>query len=134
VKTAPAPCGTPPYTSGFRIAFIGTTLLIAYLAFAQVEETPIHTLNDKFGHGLAFLTLAFLLDFATPRKNWGWIKFLPLLTYGLLIEWVQYYLPYREFSLWDLAADALGLLVYPLSLPMIKRIPGLALRWNSVTY
>jgi VanZ family protein len=123
-----------PYTRAFRIAFISAVLLIGYLAFGKVEETPIATINDKFGHCAAFLALAFLLDFASPRQSWGLAKLIPLLAYGLLIELVQYFLPYREFSLWDLAADTLGLILYPLSLPLIKRIPGLALRWNGVTY
>jgi VanZ family protein len=35
-----------------------------------------------------------------------------LLGYGLLIELIQRELPYREFSLFDLAADALGILLY----------------------
>ena len=52
---------------------------------------------------------------------------------GLLIELVQYFLPHRQFSLWDLAADMLGLLIYPLGFPLLKRIPGLALRWISGT-
>jgi VanZ family protein len=35
-----------------------------------------------------------------------------LLGYGLAIEIIQYILPYRSFSLLDLAADAFGLLAY----------------------
>lgn len=110
-----------------------TLLLVGYLSFAHLEETPVADINDKFGHTTAFLCLAFLLDFARPRRVWGAEKLLPLLAYGLFIELVQYFLPYRTFSLWDLAADGLGLMLYPLALPLLKRIPGLALRWNSVT-
>jgi VanZ family protein len=122
-----------PYTGSFRIAFVCATLLVAYLAFGHLEQTPIASLNDKLNHVAAFLCLAFLLDFATPRQMWGWRKLLPLFAYGLMIELVQYFLPYREFSLWDLAADTLSLIVYPLTLPLLKRTPGLALRWNSAT-
>ena len=110
-----------------------TLLLVGYLSFAHLEETPVADINDKFGHTAAFLCLAFLLDFAYPRRVWGAEKLLPLLAYGLFIELVQYFIPYRTFSLWDLAADGLGLMLYPLALPLLKRIPGLALRWNSVT-
>ncbi len=122
-----------PYTTYFRIAFTGTALLVAYLAFVQLQGTPIERINDKLGHLAAFLTLAFLLDFASPRQAWGWRKLLPLFIYGLLIELVQYFLPHRQFSLWDLTADMLGLLIYPLGFPLLKRIPGLALRWISGT-
>jgi VanZ family protein len=62
-----------------------------------------------------------------------WRKALPLFAYGLVIEIVQYHLPYREFSLWDLAADGLGLLIYPISYPLLKRLPILAPRWNGAT-
>lgn len=110
-----------------------TVLLVTYLAFGHIEETPVARVNDKLGHSTAFLSLAFLLDFASPRADWGVRKLLPLLAYGLFIEVVQYFLPYRTASLLDLAADGLGLLLYSPTLPLLKRIPGLALRWNSVT-
>lgn len=119
------------YTDIFRVAFAFTVLLISYLAFGHLEETPVASFNDKLEHIIAFVALAFLLDFAWPRQAWGWPKLLPLLAYGLIIELVQYFLPHREFSLWDLAADALGLIFYPLTLPLLKQTPGLALRWNS---
>jgi VanZ family protein len=122
-----------PYTGYFRAAFAATALIIAYLAFAPLEATPVERIDDKLGHFSAFLTLGFLLDFASPKQAWGWRKLLPLLLYGLLIEQVQYFLPYRQFSLWDLTADTLGLAVYPLAYPLLKRTPGLALRWINGT-
>jgi len=121
------------HTRLFRIAFVATVVLVGYLSFAHVEETPVAGINDKLGHAAAFLCLGFLLDFAWPRRPWGARKLLPLLGYGLIIELVQYFLPYRSFSLWDLAADGLGLGLYPLLLPLLRYIPGLALRRNSVT-
>lgn len=125
--------GDTPYNRLFQAAFLMTLLLIGYLSFGHVEETPVADINDKVGHAAAFLCLGFLFDFASPRKHWGLGKLLPLLAYGLLIEVVQYFLPYRTFSLWDLAADGLGLMLYPLAFPLLKRTPGLAPRWNSVT-
>jgi VanZ family protein len=122
------------FTRAFRISFILVILLISYLAVIQIEDTAFDILsfaNDKLQHAAAFLFLAFLLDFAWPRQAWGPPKWLSLLAYGLLIEIVQYFIPYREFSLWDLAADALGLAIYPLSVPLLKRAPGLALRWYT---
>jgi VanZ family protein len=106
---------------------------VSYLSFGHLEETPLASINDKVGHTAAFLCLSFLLDFAWPRYSWGLGKLMPLLGYGLLIELIQYFLPYRSFSLLDLAADGAGLLFYPLSFPLLKRLPGLALRWNNAT-
>jgi VanZ family protein len=124
------------YTGLFRLGFFSALLLISYLSFSQIEGSSFHILsffNDKLEHAAAFFTLAFLLDFAWPRQAWDQTKWLPLLGYGLLIEIVQHFIPFREFSLWDLTADALGLMLYASSLPLIKRTPGLAPRWNSVT-
>lgn len=123
-------------TGLFRVGFVASILLISYLSFSQIEDSPftlLTFLNDKLQHAGAFFVLAFLLDFAWPRQPWQWTKWLPLLGYGLFIEIVQYFIPFREFSLWDLAADGLGLLLYGYALPLIKRTPGLAPRWNSVT-
>ena len=58
---------------------------------------------------LAFAFLGLLSCAAMPeRARWRWV--LPvLLGYGLLIECVQWWLPWREFSVLDLAADLVGL-------------------------
>ncbi len=124
------------YTTSFRLSFFSALLVISYLSVSQIEGSALDALsllNDKIEHAAAFFALAFLLDFAWPRQAWSPAKWLPLLGYGLLIEVVQYFIPFREFSLWDLAADGLGLLLYTASLPLIMRTPGLAPRWNSVT-
>ena len=41
------------------------------------------------------------------RQRW-----VSLLAFGLFIEVVQYFLPYRQFSLLDLAADGIGIWLY----------------------
>ncbi len=124
------------YTGLFRGGFFSALLLVSYLSVSQFEGSPLDALafiNDKLEHTAAFFTLAFLLDFAWPCQPWNKSKWLTLLSYGLLIEIVQYFIPFREFSLWDLAADAVGLALYTLCLPLFKHTPGLAPRWNSVT-
>ena len=124
------------YTGLFRLGLFSALLLVSYLSFSQIDNSPFDALtllNDKLEHAAAFFGLAFLLDFAWPRQTWDWAKWLPLLGYGLFIEVVQYFIPFREFSLWDLTADAAGLLLYGFTLPLLKRTPGLAPRWNSVT-
>ena len=124
------------YTGVFRLGFFSALLLVSILSFGQIEDSPLDVLsllNDKIEHAAAFFVLAFLLDFAWPRQAWGRAKWLPLLGYGLLIEVVQHFIPYRVFSLWDLAADVVGLMLYAACLPWLQRAPGLAPRWNSVT-
>ena len=98
----------------FRTLLVTSLLVISYLAFVPKEYPPALSVSDKLNHVAAFLALAFLTDFSFPkirnilRKTW------PLLVYGVGIEIVQIFLPFRHFSLLDVLADAAGLLVYSL--------------------
>ncbi|MEW8505589.1 MAG: VanZ family protein [Candidatus Thiodiazotropha sp.] len=109
----------------FRLLLILALTIISYLAFTPQEFQVAATINDKIAHLLAFVTLAFLLDFSWPQSPWSLYKAIPLSGYGLLIEAVQSQLPNRVFSLWDFGADILGLLLYPLLLPLLLRNPYL---------
>ncbi len=96
-------------------------MVITYLAFTPLEIPGVSSLNDKVSHLAAFLCLACLTDFSWPDSGWTQTKFFALLGYGLFIEAVQSFLPYRFFSLLDLVADGFGLLVYALILPWLMR-------------
>ncbi|MET0050882.1 MAG: VanZ family protein [Candidatus Thiodiazotropha sp.] len=105
----------------YRLLLLCALLVISYLAFTPIQIPVAASLNDKVSHIAAFLCLAQLSDFAWPERSWYLNKFLPLLLYGLFIECVQSFLPYREFSLWDLLADAFGLMLYAWVLPYLLR-------------
>lgn len=84
---------------------------IFYLATTSVDHKVQSTFNDKFNHLIAFGVLSFLCHIAFQTHSsikWAIVLF----GYGLLIEWVQYFLPHREFSLLDLATDLLGIVLY----------------------
>jgi len=114
----------------FRLALVAALVVVTHLATTQMNYPVVENMNDKVDHILAFYVLGFLADFSFPGKRFGLSKVLPILGYGLLIEVIQYFLPYRSFSLYDLAADAAGLAVYWLSLPALKHVPLLRRRWN----
>jgi VanZ family protein len=114
----------------FRLALTVALIVVMHLATTQMNYPVVENMNDKVNHILAFYVLGFLADFSFPRKKLGFSKVLPLLGFGLFIEVIQYFLPYRSFSLYDLAADAAGLAVYWLSLPALKHLPLLRRRWN----
>ena len=59
-------------------------------------------------------------------------KILWLLGYGVMIEVVQYFLPNREASTLDVVADSVGIALYMLSIPLLKRLPGFRQRWGQV--
>jgi len=89
------------------------------------------SVNDKLGHVLAFIMLAFLMDFSFPVSSFNLSKIVPLLGYGLLIEVIQYFLPHRMFSFLDMFADGGGLVIYAMFIPMLKHVPILRLRWSE---
>ncbi len=113
----------------FRAALAGALVLISVLAVIPLQDTVVGDVNDKLSHALAFYTLALLLDFSFPGSPFNIKKILPLLAYGLAIEAAQSQIAYRMFSLLDLGADALGLMAYGLSLPLVRHLPVLRRRW-----
>jgi VanZ family protein len=95
----------------FRAGFYACAAGIAVLAFYPLDGQPV-TGSDKLNHLIAFAVLAGLADGAYPNRRRDPMRWAPLVAYGLFIEVVQAFLPYRHFSLADLAADALGVLLY----------------------
>jgi VanZ family protein len=113
----------------FRLLLTLSLLLILLLSTIELENPILTSVNDKLGHVMAFAYLAFLLDFALPDSNFNLLKITPLLGYGLIIEFVQYFLPYRTFSILDMLADGVGIMIYLLIIPLLKYVPFLKLRW-----
>lgn len=118
----------------FRLALAAALVVITYLATTQLDYPAIGNINDKVSHILAFYVLALLGDFSFPEHKFDPEKIFLLLAYGLLIEIIQYFLPYRTFSLLDLLADAIGLVLYSLSIPALRGTPLLRRRWDSKAY
>ncbi len=117
----------------FRSMFVATLVTVLVLGTLPMGHSLIFNvnINDKLGHFMAFYACALLIDFSFPYSRFGLKKALPLLGYGLLIEIIQLYLNYRYFSLYDLLADAAGLLAYGLSVPLIRHLPLLKGRWEN---
>ena len=92
-----------------RVAFVTALIAVSIGAVLDLGHSPVVRWNDKFEHIGAFALLAFLACAAYPRAQRWQRVFARVLCFGLLIECVQWWLPWREFSLLDLAADALGL-------------------------
>ena len=119
-------------TTAFRVLF-GTSLgLVAVLATVPIA-LPLPTAGfDRIEHGVAFLVLALLGDFAFPSTRYGLHKALPLFGYGVLIELVQYFLPYRFFEIADIVWDAGGLMSYWVILPVLGRAPWFGARFKGL--
>jgi len=115
----------------FRVLLCLTMIIVTFLATTALEFTVIPSAYDKINHFVAFLVLALLLDFSFPNSRFNMVKIVSLITYGISLEIVQYFLPHRMFSLFDIGADSLGLLAYASLVPSIKSLPGLKARWAN---
>jgi VanZ family protein len=105
----------------FRISLAAAVTGILILATTPLEYPVVSGINDKINHIFAFFVLSLLTDFSFPDKKFSYASFLPLLGYGLSIECIQYFLPYRMFSLFDIAGDAIGTILYMASFPLLKK-------------
>jgi VanZ family protein len=114
----------------FRAAFCASLIAITFLAVIPQDYPTVAGINDKISHILAFYVLGLLADFSFPETKLNLAKILPLFFYGVSIEWLQYYIPYREFSLFDILADAVGILAYGITLPALKYMPLFRSRWD----
>ena len=99
-----------------RLALVICATAILGLATTSYDVSGVSHSNDKINHIFAFFTLALLLDLSFPNYPALAVgKISALIIYGLLIECIQYFLPYRSFSTLDLLADTSACLLYGLS-------------------
>jgi VanZ family protein len=107
----------------FQIALFLAVISITYLAFKHKPLESNYEGGDKIHHLLAFFVLAFLLEgsFDLWARHF-WLKVTILLSYGLFIEFVQWFIPSREFSLLDILADLSGAIIYYFIAILIKFI------------
>jgi len=103
-------------------------LLVVTLCFISWQATirngisvPVAN-SDKILHFLAFYTLAFLLDFSFPKSRFGVLKIIVLIGYGILIEYVQSFPPYRSAEVVDLLTDVVGITVYAVTIFLLRRL------------
>ena len=98
------------YQPLWRTILILSALAILYLATTN-EPYPIPSApSDKLNHLQAFLQLTIVTRLAWPELSRIWIA-LGVMGFGLMIEATQAQLPYRDFSLFDLAADGAGTVI-----------------------
>jgi VanZ family protein len=94
-----------------KVLFVLSVTFASFLFLKQGGHSGVNFQHaDKVGHFLIFFSLALLLDFSF---KFSVIKSLIILSiYGVLIEVMQSFLPYREASAGDILADVLGVVIY----------------------
>ena len=91
-----------------RIVLGISIVLISILSIQEIEVESSIDLSDKFIHFSCFLYLSIIswLSRIIYKELWLYVI---VLAYGILIEIVQIYIPYRSFEFLDIFADFLGI-------------------------
>lgn len=93
----------------FRIILGISVVLISALSIQEIDTKSLISLSDKLLHLFCFLYLTIIswLSRIIYKELWLYVI---VLAYGILIEIVQIYIPYRSFEFLDIFADFLGIL------------------------
>ncbi|MFK7816119.1 MAG: VanZ family protein [Gammaproteobacteria bacterium] len=91
-------------------AFAFTVLILSAMPGSVTIRHSIEHL-DKLGHFAAFFLLSILLLFAYKLTKPFFTTALIMALFGFSIELLHLYIPRRVFSMYDFAADLLGVVV-----------------------
>lgn len=109
------------YQPLWRLCLVVSIIVVLYLATSSQPYPVPSSPSDKLNHLIAFLELTLLARLGWPKVGVTYLV-LPLLGYGIAIELIQLALPYREFSLADMGADAIGIGIGLLPWPGVQRL------------
>ncbi|MCM0613542.1 VanZ family protein [Marinobacter sediminum] len=111
----------------WRIALLISVGAIVFLATTDTPYPIPSAPSDKINHLIAFVELTLLTRLSWPEAKVWWYAPL-LLAFGFAIEGVQANLPYRDFSMTDVAADGLGIAIGLLPWPGLRDLGKADLR------
>jgi len=93
-----------------RITLAAIVLGIGYLSLSPTETIVVG--NDKISHFIAYAVLMINVGLITyPIKKHFVIGIIISLLYGGVIEVIQHYVPGRYMSVYDMFANATGVLI-----------------------
>ncbi len=107
-------------TPGFWLALVIIgTILLAYLSLIKAPMIQIGPdVRNRFVHFLAYFVYALALACwrITSRPGNSGVRifagaFIPSAVYGLILEWLQMYLPHRDSDPFDGICNVLGALI-----------------------
>jgi VanZ family protein len=101
-------------SKAYKLIFFLSIFVIFYFSVVPAFTIPniaaLSFLTDKAIHFLIFLYLS-SLGILSRFKLSNLYLLLAIFSFGLLIEIIHFYHPYRYFELADLAANSLGILL-----------------------
>ncbi len=96
-------------------------LLSLVLSLSPASDSVPMIWNDKVIHSMSYFALMMTLDFSWRSGKQMITKSMLVLFYSGLIEYGQSFVPGREMSLADLMANAMGVLIFLLLVPVLKQ-------------
>ena len=105
--------------AGFRIILLISVVFISILSVQEIEVQSSVNLSDKLLHFFCFLYLTIITWLSRIINKELWL-YVIVLAYGILIEIVQMYIPYRSFEFLDIFADFVGILAGSLFINFYK--------------
>ena len=98
------------YAASAALLLVVLALGIAPVVWPDVGGRALLRHVDKYAHFLTFATLAVWFCGQYARRAY-WRIAVGLLTYGILIEWLQRIVGYRSADVYDVAANLSGILL-----------------------
>jgi glycopeptide antibiotics resistance protein len=97
----------------WRVLALGCAVVLAVLSLWPADElvrVGMGYINDKVGHFLAYVALAWLLGCGWPRQPL-WLIWLVSFLFGVAMEYAQSFTLSRQFDLIDMVANGGGALL-----------------------
>ena len=91
----------------FKVLFVLGVILIAIGSVMPGKQLPGNLPWDKALHFVGYFGLGFLARMGSDKRP-AWLLIIACITFSLLIEVAQVYIPNRGFEWQDLVANALG--------------------------
>ena len=97
-----------------RIVFLISVIFVFYLSIVNASEIPniamLSFVSDKVIHALIYFYLTLLGLFSRFNTN-ELSMVIIIFVFGLIIELVHYFHPYRYFEYFDLLANLIGVTI-----------------------
>ncbi|MDA9175218.1 VanZ family protein [Gammaproteobacteria bacterium] len=108
-----------PIILSSRVLLVLSILAISFLAMTEKNPSSQSLIDDKLLHFLCFAYLTIISKFAQFIDQDFWL-YVIVFAYGILIEIVQMYLPYRSFEFLDIFANFMAILCTGFLLKLAK--------------
>jgi VanZ family protein len=104
--------------------------IYTFLGLTPHPESIVGSFNDLLMHFVGYFIAAFSISLARPQWPW-WQQAMFLIVYSTAIEIAQHFNPPRTFSIADMLANSLGVLLglavlnfLGMKIPFVKRFLG----------